>query len=193
MENKEIIDFQISNPIQTKPYQTAFKWGLILFFSNIILTLVPFYINGEKLKGDNSTLNYGFFLLYLAVVSVIITFSIKEYRDQLNNGFISFKKGFGSGFLTGLIACLLGIVFTFIYYSYIVDMSSEISSQTDELIKKLKEKNLSDEQIAQSIKMTSFFFKIPILVTMGFLIGLFINTIIALISAAILKKEVKYV
>ncbi len=166
---------------------TIIKWGLISAAVSIIYSI----INTQLLINEIS-FNKAINGLLSAVISITILFiGIKEYRDKFNGGYITFSKGFKTGFMIVLISTLIFAVFSYIYNSYIIDYSIIENNALKESLKYMKEKKLPEEQIKQSLEYTKKFLSINYAVISTVVGGIIIGSIFSLIVAAIVKKENK--
>jgi energy-converting hydrogenase Eha subunit A len=165
-------------PTPANPTKVATKWALIATATSIVLTFVYQFLN----VAQDSPARY---ISILPSIAFIILAQI-EYKEMLG-GHITFGKAFSTGFRVGLFAGILGAVFMFIYVSYIYP---EFIPQMMEAQKaKMAEKNMSDEQIEQAMRMTSKMMS-PIWLSFFAAVGGAISgAIISLITAAIVKKD----
>lgn len=166
---------------------TILKWGLISAAVSIIYSIINTQLVINEI-GFNKALNG---LLSAAISMTILFIGIKEYRDKFNGGLITFSKGFKTGFMIVLISTLILAVFSFIYYSYIIDYSIIENNEMKESLKIMKEKKISEEQIKQSLDYTKKFLSINYVVIIKLIWGIIIGSIFSLIVAAIVKKENK--
>lgn len=126
---------------------------------------------------------------YVIIIGGIIL-AIRNYRDKLNNGFISFGNAFLTGFIVSILLAILGVFFSWILMTYIdPGLAERILSMTEET---LIEKGLSDEMIEQQMQMqrnmmTGSMQYVAYII--GFVSTVGIATIISLICAAILKRN----
>lgn len=133
----------------------------------------------------------GFTGMFVAFIFIFL--GIKKYRDQYVNGVITFKDAFKIGFLIALIASSIYVtVWLFEYYFLFPDF---MDRYVESALKNLETSNLSKleimEQKAELAKYKEWY-KNPIMVIlMTFMEILPLGTIVALISALILKKKDK--
>jgi hypothetical protein len=123
---------------------------------------------------------------YVILAACIFILS-KKYRDKELGGFISYGQGLGFGVLVGLISAILLAIFAFIEYKYIAPELISVMQDTarEEMVKKA----MSEAQIDQAMKMTSWLMN-PIFISISTIFSLtFISFIISLITSAIVKKE----
>jgi Protein of unknown function (DUF4199) len=142
-------------------------YGLILYFSGQIA---------------NQTLSY---LQYLVLLAGII-WSCISYANQMK-GNVTFGNVFGHGFKTTAVIAVLLIIYTFIAVKFIFpDMADQAIAAAKKQME--SQKNLSDEQIQQSLDMVRKFF-LPFVIG-GIIIGFaIIGAISSLIGAAVAKKN----
>jgi hypothetical protein len=144
--------------------------------------------NNPDFKG-NDVIGYSAMLLSLVFVFI----GIKQTRDKLNNGFISFGQAFKTGLLISLIAstCYVG-VWLIDYYLFIPDF---IDKYTLHVLKNLADDGASPAEIASKTKEMAVFkeqYKNPLFViAVTYFEVLPIGLVVTLISALILKRKNK--
>ncbi|MFL5751981.1 MAG: DUF4199 domain-containing protein [Bacteroidia bacterium] len=121
----------------------------------------------------------------------LIFFGIKSYRDNIQQGSITFGKAFGVGILICLISCLFYVItWEIMYFNFMPDFTTEYANYQMEQLKA----GGASEQVMQAALEESKKFKemydnplinAAITFTEPFPVGL----IITLISALILKKK----
>jgi hypothetical protein len=109
----------------------------------------------------------------------------KEYKDSLG-GYISFGQAFNTGFKYSLFSGFLLAIFFYVYLAFLNPGALDKAAEQQQTV--LAEKNMSQEQIDQAIEMTKKYGAMfgAVAAAIGSLIS---GCIIALITAAILKKE----
>jgi amino acid transporter len=173
-------------------YKTALKWAIIGSLIQFIFTLINFYLNGESMQPKDKVIGFITSLLSIVIIAVVISFSIKEYRNEFSGGYITLKKAFSVSFICGILMAIITSLMLYLFYSYVVDFDVLMSEQMDSTIQELKKQKLSEEQIKQTIEMSKKFTSIPAIIIMGLIITIILNLIIGLIASAILKKQVPY-
>ncbi|WP_184549704.1 DUF4199 domain-containing protein [Mucilaginibacter sp. FT3.2] len=163
---------------KASPSVPAIKWALISLIASIIITYAFQFLNLD-INSKIRWVNYLVFIAFLCLTQ-------KEYRDQLG-GYMTFGEGFLSGFLYSVFLGALTAVFTYIYFAILSpDMISKILAASEA---KLSSDGLSPEQKDQAMSMTSKFVTAPVMAVFGFVGSLIMGAIVALIGAAIFKKE----
>ncbi len=157
--------------------QIAFKWTLIYVVTSIVITFAFQFLNVNQ-ASSVKYLGYIPFIAFLLLAQ-------KEYRDQLG-GFISFGDGFVAGLLYSVFSGIILAVFIYIYFAII---SPQVWQQMLEFQRQaMQDKNYSADQIDQGMNFMQKFG--VIFAAVGVLIMTpIIGAIIALIGAAIFKKE----
>jgi hypothetical protein len=139
---------------------------------------------------ENALVGYAAMVIALSMVF----FGIKSYRDNYQNGSIRFWKGFQVGLLITLMASLM-YALTWETYNKVSPASAEafIAYYAECQISKLKEKGVSAADLDQEIKKMDDFknmYRNPaIRFSLTLMEILPVGVIIALISAAILRKK----
>lgn len=168
---------QTNNPNILKSTMTS---GAILGAALLIYSLILYMTN----------LTFSTALGYVSYVLMIggIILGIKNYRDQEQEGYITYGRALGVGMLTVLFASIIMAAFIYVLYSMIdpglIDKSLDIART------KLMEKHtMSDEQIESAIDMSKKFMT-PLFMAFGTIVGnAFTGLIFSLIICAFMKKE----
>jgi hypothetical protein len=153
-------------------------------------------VAGEALFGDSLSLNtrmvFGYATMILAFSLIFV--AIKSYRDNHNNGQITFSKALGIGLLITLIASTVYVVVWMIDFSYFVpDYGEKYQAQA---LAEMKASGVSAAEIQkQGAEMAATFAKYK---TNFIFRAMFtyleiapVGIVISLIAALILKKNAK--
>jgi len=164
-------------PVRPNSTKVATKWALIYVVTSIVIT----YAIELTHTSQDSPVKY---LAYIPFIAFLLL-SQKEFRDELG-GYMSFGDGFSAGFRYSVFSGLLLGVFTYLYFAI---LSPAVWEQIVEASRvKMQAQNLPDSQVDKAIEMTRKFG--PIFGGFGVAIVMTIfGAVIALIGAAILKKE----
>lgn len=165
-----------SNNTFTKSTMTS---GAILGFGMIIFSFI-LYIAGLN---EGSSLNV---LTYIILIGGIM-YGIKQVRDKVQNGFISYGRAVGSGTLVALFASIILAFYMFVLMKY-VDNSIIVKS-LEMLQQNWSEKGVSDEQVEAMTQLLAPFMT-PGFMTFSTIFGLtFLGVIVSLIAGAFMKKD----
>jgi hypothetical protein len=158
------------------------KYGLYLGGILAAIPLLFFVLNLDK---EESVQPVSFLLNLIAVTSMIVL-AIKEVRAT-TNGFISFGKAFSTGLVVTLISSVISALFTYLYFTVInKGMVSHIKMKQEE---EMLAKGMTEADI-EKYSGTMEFFTSPMMMTIfAFLIMFLIGLVVALICAAIMKKD----
>ncbi|MBL7929472.1 MAG: DUF4199 domain-containing protein [Bacteroidia bacterium] len=162
-----------------KPY---LKFGLLSAVIGIFITLLV-YILGLDKSPTGQYLGW----INIPVTIILMVMCVKESRESLYNGFISFGQAFKNLFLMLVVSTGISGVFMYFYSSVInpslIDYIKE--QQALEMEKKGMDQAAIDQAMAMSEKFVS-----PVMMTVWTIIGgLFLGVVIALIISAIMKKN----
>jgi hypothetical protein len=97
------------NPIHT----VAIKYGSIATLLSIILFLILYY------AGQNPLLIPAFLDFRILLFPIFLVFSIREFKENYNSGFLHFWQGFSIGLMVILIIAFLMSVFIWIFGSWV--------------------------------------------------------------------------
>lgn len=92
----------------------AMKWGAFLGAALAVCELVK--MAARDINYDAGAV---FSILLLIVIIVFLYASIKEYRDEVTDGFIRFPKAFGVGAATIVVAFVVAFGYMLFHYQYI--------------------------------------------------------------------------
>lgn len=166
----------------------ALKWAVIGILLSIIQVMTTLYLNDGKYNPRGG--GWIAFLVGLALIFFILIMPIKEYKEKSLGGYISFGKAFACAFRTSLFLILFSVIFYLIFYNFVIDWDTFMSEQMEIGIKAMKDSGMSDSEIQNRMSGSPSFFGTQwfSLIIVAF-IGLLFDTIISLISAAIMKKD----
>jgi hypothetical protein len=163
--------------IKPNNVKIATKWAVIYTITSIVITYAT-----ELLDLDpNSPIKYLSYLPFIAFCFL----AQKEYKDQLG-GYITFGEGFNTGFKYSLFSGFMLAIFFYIYLAFL--NPGALDKAVEQQQTAMAEQNMSQEQIDQAMEMTKKYGALfgSIVAAIGSLIS---GCIVALITAAILKKE----
>lgn len=164
------------------------KYGLISGAISDALLLIVAIINKDKFHNEYSML-IGYSCMIAAMTFVY--FGVKNYRDEQNEGTISFKQALLIGLGIMLISCVLyALMWLVIYYTMFPNFMEDMAKIS---LEKMQKAGASQAEIAkstESMNQMKEWYKNPILV---FLITLLeptpVGLVFSLVSALILKKK----
>lgn len=162
-----------------KPY---LKFGLISGIVGIFITLLV-YIMGLDKSPSGQYIGW----INIPVTIILMVMCIKECRETLYNGFISFGQAFKNLFLMMLVSSVISGIFMFFYVSVI--NPSLIDYIKEQQILEMEKKGMEQAAIDQAMSFSEKFIS-PGMVTFWTIAGgLLLGSLIALIIAAIMKKN----
>ena len=101
------------------PYQTAFRFALILLSVTVILELSKYFMGwGNSDSSDEGVI----FLIYtftFAISIAVVLMMLKTHRDKDLSGFISNKRGIVLAFWMGLFYGIMAAIWNFVYRNFI--------------------------------------------------------------------------
>ncbi|MBP6301745.1 MAG: DUF4199 domain-containing protein [Bacteroidia bacterium] len=168
--------------VQVPMNRTAMKWGAIMGFAGIIVTLVFYFTTGKMDSKNPFQMILGF-----AIIIGGLIMCVKEQRDELQNGYISFGRALGVAMLTVLFSSIISGFFTYVFLKF--GAPEILQNMVTEIEDKMREQGQSDEQIEMSISMMSKMMQPGIITIMGVFMSALMSLVPALIIAAVMKKE----
>jgi len=165
---------------------TATKYGLIGTLISIGIGLGMYLM--DMIDPANNTLST---IINTAIFLGVLVFSIKTYRDIDLNGFVSFGRAFGTGFMTTLIMSILGAIWTYVFFTFVApDMMDLIMDITrEQQTEAMVAQGASEDEIEQAIEMTASFMSPGFFTIVALFMSLLSGAVISLIVAAVMKKD----
>ncbi len=165
---------------------TIIKYGVILGLVSVIIAVLTNLLGGADPLNPKPAVSVGLGCGGFILSIVIIVMAVKSIRDSAHNGG---RISLGDAFLIGFLSALIGTVIAALY-NYL--NLTVINPEQLEVVREMMEESLeSVEDEAQG--MVSFFTDFATNPSMQLLSTLFfgsiINAIIAIIVAAIMKKD----
>lgn len=167
------------------------KNGLIAGAIVTTFMVIGTYVCYQDPIGFKPSYILGFSGMFLAFAFVFI--GIKQYRDKVNEGVITFGKALYVGFLIALISSTFYVLVWLIeYYCFFPDFMEKYSAFE---INNIKSSGASAVEIAAKTKeMANYkeWYQNPILIVLLTLMEILpLGIVVALVSAAILKRSKK--
>jgi len=153
-------------------------WGLILAFAGIIYSVILYMLD----QNLNQNLGYAGILISL----VLLIMGIRSFR-KIRGGVLPFGQAFSFGMVAILVSSVIGIIYAYLLWT-VIDPDI-IGKMIDMQTEKLLEKGLPEEAVEQAIALTSKFMKPGLMAVIGLFSQIFFGTILALIVAAIFKRD----
>jgi uncharacterized membrane protein YeaQ/YmgE (transglycosylase-associated protein family) len=162
---------------------TTFSYGLILAVTNIVLTLVGFFLGFQTDKMAEGT----WFGWLTFVAAIVVTWlGIKAVREEAKDKALSYGKGVGSGVLINLYAGVIGSIYGVIHFTYINPSFRDYMMNT--MRQKWAEAGVSDAQMETMEKGFRFMMS-PVMASIsGLIMTVLFGLVVALVVSAFLKR-----
>ena len=142
--------------------------------------------------------NYMFreeFLKYATVIAIAnglillagIIVTQNQVRNLTYNGIMNFSKALGTGMMFVLFVTLITVVFGLLFNTVIAP--DTLAEQKELTIQQMREREMSKEEIDQTLKFTGFIFKPMGAAIIGLLSNLFFGLLLSLIGSAVTSKS----
>lgn len=166
---------------QKSAFMPALKSGLILGVALVVFSLV-LYVADLNENVWVASFSY-------VIVAIILYFSIINFRDSEQGGFITYGKGVGVGFLTGLFASVLLAIFTYIYITYIdPSVMEQVIIKAEEGILE-SNPNIGDDELDQALGMVEIFTNPVMMSVMTIFWYALVSVVFSLIISIFAKRE----
>ena len=128
-------------------------------------------------------------ILNNVVIIGFLVYAISYYRDNLNNGFISYGKSLKLGTSVAFFSSVIMALYTFIYITYLnPDMLANILNMTEQAMLEANPE-ISDQELDLALSITTKFMQPHWMMLMSVLGGTFMGFLYSLIISIFLKKE----
>jgi Protein of unknown function (DUF4199) len=160
-----------------------------LFASAIVVFFMALSTYLWKTSDIRPTAVFGFATMFLAFTFIFI--GIKNYRDNENNGVITFGKAFTIGFLIAFIASVFYVIaWLIIYYNFIPDFMDLYRQCVLDDAKAAGDSAAAIKAQLAEVDQYKEMYKSPIMIILlTFMEILPLGIIVALIAALILKRK----
>ena len=128
-------------------------------------------------------------ILNNVVIIGFLVYAIMQYRDNVNNGFISYSASLKLGTTVAFFSSVIMAFYTFIYITYLnPDFLANILSMTEQAMLETNPE-ISDQELDLTLSMTTKFMQPHWMMIMSVLGGTFMGFLFSLIISIFLKKE----
>jgi len=171
---------------QESTFKMALKPGLIIGGISIAISLVLW----ATISDIEMRQKFGY--VTWLVIAFLYHFYTKSYRENNLNGAITYGKAFTYMFYITILTSLLSIVYAYALFT-ILDpgMVEVIREQAAE--KMYQNPALTQEQIEQAIDMQNVWINPAVMTISAFFGSLFFGTILSLVVAIFVKKDVQII
>src|SRR5712692_6702618 len=132
------------------------KFGLINSAGICLWVLFEYALGFHTTK-----MNIGQYTGYLAnIIPITMLFlAIKERRDKINGGTLTFGQGMKTGIIISLITALITTIFMYIYYTAINPRFIELGIEFEK--RRLFESGMGDADVAAKLETTKSMYSLP--------------------------------
>jgi hypothetical protein len=155
------------------------KYGLITGGVAILYFLIMIIAGIDMSQGIG---RWGSLIFYVALIFL----AQKNFKEN-GNGFMSYGQGMGITFWLALVTCVVSSVFTYIYVKFI-DVSF-IQQMLEKQEEAMIEQGMSQEQVAQAMRITQNFMTPEMMFVFGLIFGVIIIIIVGLLVTIFTKKS----
>ncbi len=165
---------------QTSSFKFSLNLGLITGIIVVVYSLIMYVL---EVPIDSFLNRWAGLVFYI----VAMFWGVSTWKKKHSNGFVSFGKAYGIAFRVAFFALIIGTL-------YLILMVTVIDPSLIDLIKDTQEQSLIDqgysgEQLDQALKYAQMFVTPAGMAIMSLVSMTIIFALVALIPAAIMKKE----
>lgn len=170
-----------------KPWETGMRFGIIGGLISVsvallanLLGLVQYELNADGSQPSNTLQTF----LSVAIFVAVLFLAVREHRDKVLGGFISFGKAFGVTAMATVMMSFISGIYTYIFFAFIEpDVIDAIFSQAMEQMEDQGQDVEGMEGMMRAFMSPLFF------AASGFLSGTIMGMLVGLVVSAVTKKE----
>jgi hypothetical protein len=160
----------------------AMNYGAVLGLSLTLIALLFWVLGVEQQQSVMPS------ILNNMVIIGFLVYAISQYRDNFNDGFISYSESLKLGTTVAFFSSVIMAFYTFIYITYLnPDMLANIMNITEQAMLEA-DPEISDEQLDLGLSITSKFMQPHWMMIMGVLSGTFMGFLFSLIISIFVKN-----
>ena len=161
----------------------AMNYGAVLGLCLMLIALL-FWVLGIDEQQSVMPL-----ILNNVVIIGFLVYAISQYRDNVNNGFISYSESLKVGTSVAFFSSVIMAFYTFIYITYLnPDFLANILNITEQAMLEANPE-ISDQELDLALSMTTKFMQPHWMMIMSVLGGTFMGFLFSLIISIFVKKE----
>lgn len=179
---------ETNQPSNVSPWPGALRYGLITGMALVAISLLLSLAGVVDPTNQSNPGNWLASILSYAIMITGMAMAVKNHRDNELGRYISFGRSFLVGFIVIIVASVLSLVYTYVYFTVIDPgmLEAILEASRDQMI---EQRGLSEEDADQAMAMTSFMFTPGMMALLGTLGSALFGAIFALIVAAIMKRN----
>ena len=163
----------------TSVFYNGLVWGAILGFVGIIYNVILYMLD----QNLNQNMSY----LGILLTIIVLILGVRSFRDNVRGGILPFDTAFSFGFVMILVSSVIGIIYAYLLWTVI---DPDILGRMKDLqMEKMLEKDIPEEALDQAMAISGKFMTPVMMSIIGLFSGVLMGTIVALIIAAIFKKN----
>ncbi|MFK7808217.1 MAG: DUF4199 domain-containing protein [Saprospiraceae bacterium] len=179
-------DYGYIDPSTVSPWSTALRYGGLAALISVIIGLVVHLAGLQDYEaaaaGETDPISTMVQLLSYVIWAGAVYLAIKFHRDEQLGGYITFGRGFYTGFATSLVMGAISAVWTFIFFSM-------IAPEILDIMREAALNNMPEDQAEQAEGIMDTMMSPAVMTGSVFVATIVIGSIISVIASAIMKKD----
>jgi len=160
-------------------------YGFLIALGSAILTMALFALDFHTYENMAAGQKWNWLGLLISIAG--LSMGMREWRNEVGKGVMSYGRAFGTGFLISIWSALFGAVFTFVYFAFINPGFTDAMVQFQ--MAEMERKGMPAATIEQTEGVLRFFSSTPVLTIFSAIMACIFGAIISLILAAIFKSK----
>lgn len=173
---------------EVSPWPTGIRYGLLGGMALVLAGLIVHLIGAVDYMDQSSSGNWMVSLANWILMIGAILVATRYHRDEELSGRITFGRAFFMGFIVSLIASLLVMVWTYVFFAFLEPgLLPEIAEVAKEQM--IEERGMSEGDAEQAMSFVRPFFSLAGMSLMAMIGTLFTGVIFSLVTGAIMKRD----
>jgi uncharacterized membrane protein YeaQ/YmgE (transglycosylase-associated protein family) len=177
------LDGNYIDPSNVSARQTGIRWGLILGLISSAVGLIMYFTG----LTDYSSSSWLTFFAGIIPIILCIYYAQVQHRDTELGGYMTLGRGVSVALWVGLIAGLIGMVFSFFLFSFVIKDFAEMIMTKG--IENAEAKGQDPEQVRKGMEMMKWMFNPPVMSVFALIGNLFWAVIVGLLVGLVTKKD----
>jgi len=160
-------------------------YGFLIALGSAILTMALFALDFHTFENMAAGQKWNWLGVLISIAG--ISLGMREWRNDVGQGVMSYGRGVGTGTLISVWAALFNAVFTLIYFMVINPGFTDAIVQFQ--MAEMERKGMPAATIEQSEGVLRFMSSAPMLTIMATIMSVIFGVLLSLIIAAVIKSK----
>lgn len=164
-------------------WKNSVNYGLLAGILMVAFSLIQWLLGLMEIQALG-------FVGYL-ILAFFMYVGAKNWRDNFNDGWMTYGEAFKTGFYITLISVVIGLIYQYVFLNFIDPefLANQLIKAEETILE--RNPNISDADLEKALSISAKFTSGTMLAVMGLVMGIIFGTILSAIVAIFAKKENK--